>query len=78
MPTTVLGTETYDNQKNFAKIVFDELKDIEHTGLMLDQQLHTIELVCCCDWKASALIEGNQIPTSLRTTEVGIWIQCMF
>ena len=53
------GIETYENQKKFAKIVFDELQEIQRNGLIIEGVMHDIELVCCCDWKASAIIEGK-------------------
>ena len=52
--------ESYDNQKKFAKIVFDELRGIEETGLMIEGVHHEIQLVCCCDWKAAAVIKGKE------------------
>ena len=53
------GDENYENQKKFGKQIFDELKDIDRNGLVIDGIWHEIHVSSSCDWKAAACIEGN-------------------
>ena len=52
------GEESYDNQIRFGKETFKELQTIDKTGYYFEGIHHQIDLVCCCDWKAAACLEG--------------------
>ena len=54
-----IGQENYDNQKKFGGETFAELEDLNENGLYIKGIHHQIEVVCCCDWKAGACLEGK-------------------
>ena len=45
----------------YGSEVFEELKDLQDNGFMISGIMHEIEIVCCCDWKAGACLEGNML-----------------
>ena len=52
------GQENYENQFKYGKETFKELQDIKETGHFFEGHHHTVDIVCCSDWKAAACIEG--------------------
>ena len=52
------GHESYENQVKFGKKTFLELEAIATNGYHFNGIWHKIDVVCCCDWKAGACIEG--------------------
>ena len=54
----ILGNESYENQKEYGEKIFNELHDMKENGVEINEINHKIHLVCSCDWKASACIEG--------------------
>ena len=54
----ILGEENYENQKKYGSEVFKQLNDLKRKGCFFQGKWHKIDLVCCCDWKCGALIEG--------------------
>ena len=52
------GQETYENQMKFGKETFEELERINAEGYYFEGFHHSITVVCCCDWKAAACLEG--------------------
>ena len=52
------GDENYDNQKLFGQEVFNELARINRNGYYFDGKHHQVKVVCCCDWKAAATLQG--------------------
>ena len=53
------GPENYENQIKYGKEVFEELKELQENGFNFFGSYHDINIVCCCDWKAGACIEGE-------------------
>ena len=53
------GKENYENQKEYGERIFREIEDFAEGGVDINDIHHDILLVCTCDWKASACIEGN-------------------
>ena len=43
----------------YGEEVFNELKDLQENGYYFEGIHHEIIIVCCCDWKAGACIEGK-------------------
>ena len=56
----LLGSETYDNQLKYGNETFKELELISKTGWYFENIHHSVDVVCCCDWKAGACLEGTQ------------------
>ena len=52
------GKENYDNQIKYGEETFKELEEINKTGFVFRGIQHKIHVLCCCDWKAGACIEG--------------------
>ena len=48
----------------YGKEIFQELEEIEANGFLFGNQPHKITVVCCCDWKAGACIEGLNSATA--------------
>ena len=48
----------------FGKRTFSELEDLKKSGLDIEGIHHDIHIVCCCDWKAGACIEGLNGPSA--------------
>ena len=55
----MLGAETYDNQVKYGKDVFEELMYLQEHGFKFEGVHHDIKIICCCDWKVGACIEGK-------------------
>ena len=55
------GAETYENQLKYGKEIFEELQNLQSTGYFFRGCHHEIHIVCCCDWKAGACIEGSSL-----------------
>ena len=53
------GKENYENQCKYGKETFQELEALQKTGYLFQGHHHSIEVVCCSDWKAAACIEGS-------------------
>ena len=60
------GKETYENQKKYASEVFKQLENIHNNGIIIAGCWHEIDVVCCCDWKAGACLEGKSNPISTQ------------
>ena len=48
----------------YGQETFSELEHIIQTGYCFQGIQHSVEVVCCCDWKAAACIEGTIIAKS--------------
>ena len=57
----LLGSENYENQLKYGAEIFQELKHLEENGYHFEGIHHDIQIVCCCDWKAGACIEGEKL-----------------
>ena len=55
----ITGDENYDNQVKYGQEVFHQLHEIQQNGFHFEGVLHAIKVICCCDWKAGACIEGK-------------------
>ena len=55
----VLGDENYDNQVKYGADTFLALEQIKSEGFLFGGVHHKVDVVCCCDWKAGACIEGS-------------------
>ena len=53
------GQENYENQMKYGCGTFIELENLQKNGFDFQGIKHSINVVCCCDWKAGACIEGN-------------------
>ena len=43
----------------YRKEVFQELTNLNEYGFEFEGIHHDITVICCCDWKAGACIEGT-------------------
>ena len=61
----IVGSENYENQIKYGAEVFKELQELQSTGFNFYGIQHEIKVICCCDWKAGACIEGTYISRTL-------------
>ena len=52
------GEETYENQVKFGTETFQELEHLDEEGYSFQGIHHKVNVICCCDWKARACLEG--------------------
>ena len=57
----MIGNESYDNQVKYGGDIFLELETLQREGYIFEGKLHKVDVVCCCDWKAAACIEGRKV-----------------
>ena len=50
--------------------MFMELEDLRNCGYYFEGIHHTIDVVCCCDWKAGACIEGMNLANMFNFLEI--------
>ena len=60
----LIGKESYENQKRFAKLVFDEVQTLVNSGISIKNQMHKLSLTCSCDWKGATFLEGLNGPSA--------------
>ncbi|EDO32150.1 predicted protein [Nematostella vectensis] len=67
------GKESYDILKATLRGVFDEMKALGRTGILVNGLEYTIDWVMCADWKFVACILGINSPCALYFC---IWCEC--
>ncbi|XP_048575576.1 uncharacterized protein LOC125556804 isoform X1 [Nematostella vectensis] len=67
------GKESYDILKATLRGVFDEMKALGRTGILVNGLEYTIDWVMCADWKFMACILGINSPCALYFC---IWCEC--
>ena len=53
------GEENYENQMKYRRETFSELQHLLEHDYCFQGKQHSIDVVCCCDWKAGACIDGD-------------------